>query len=184
VNIEAWELADLLTNDDINVNTATMEDLVRQSAPLLASVIETWTSFKPDIVYLENQPLGMMARNVKTKTLSHIMQALLLAKGFTVKFVSPQRKLKGMVEAGSYGDNKKFAIASCSKLLGECGLHAWKEKFEEKGGKKDDLADAFLQGYYAARNDMKPAKVPKEKKTKKKRDSHQETEQVLQVELE
>ena len=178
--IDAWEIVDIIADDAINVNECTMEELTRLSAKRLYEVIEEWASLKPDVVYLENQPLGQMARNVKTKTLSHIMQALLIAKGFSVLFISPKKKLKGMEAVGSYGDNKKFAVAAASKLLEDCGLIDWKAKFDSRAGKRDDLADALLQGYYTARE----VKKPKKPRTKRqKRDAHKETEMVVQDEL-
>jgi hypothetical protein len=181
-SIEEWKLIDIIKDESVNVNTSTVEELTRLSAHRLGGIVEIWASQKPDVVFLENQPLGQMARNVKTKTLSHIMQALLIAKGFIVKFVSPKRKLKGMEEIGSYGDNKKFAVSAAAKLLEECGLMEWKMQFESLTGKKDDLADALLQGYYASRNEMLPPKA-KKKIQKRKRDAHGETQEIVKGEL-
>ena len=153
---------------------------------MLGKIVDTWTTCHPDVVYLESQPLGQMARNVKTKTLSHVIQAFMQAREIRVEFVSPKKKLKGMGITGSYGDNKKFAIEKSLSLLKECGQSTWHEWFESKGGKKDDLADALLQGYYAAKDELvkssKPVKTRAPRK-KQKRDSHADTEAAVKSEL-
>ena len=182
LSIHEWEIVDVIKDESVNVNTATTEELIRFSAPLIGAVIQRWTLSKPDVVYLENQPLGQMARNVKTKTLSHVMQALLLAQGIEVVFVSPKKKLKGMTDVGSYGDNKKFAIEASLKLLREQECSTWFEWFDTKSGKRDDLADALLQGYFAAKDSM-IKKKPKAKTKRPKRDAHADTERSVQGEL-
>jgi hypothetical protein len=186
LEVHSWEIVDIIEDDKINVNTTTTEDLIKISAPMLGKIVDTWVTFKPDVIYLESQPLGQMARNVKTKTLSHVIQAFMQARGIRVEFVSPKKKLKGMGLTGSYGDNKKFAVEKSLVLLKECAQTTWHEWFEAKGGKKDDLADALLQGYYAAKDELvkssKPAKTWVHKK-KQKRDSHADTEAAVKSEL-
>lgn len=158
-----WKLVDLLDNESIpNINKATLDDLIKIATPTINTVVEVWQSYEPSIIYLENQPLGPMARNTKTKTLSHIFQVLLLSKQLEVKFVSPTLKLRGMEKkkGSSYTENKKFAIESCKHLLQEDETNqVWKDWFVSYAGKKDDLADAFLQGYFAYFNvKKKPTK--------------------------
>lgn len=185
LEIHEWKIVDIIEDSSININEATMEELIRLSAFKIGEVIKLWKSCKPEVVYLENQPLGQMARNIKTKTLSHVMQALLIAEGIPVVFVSPKKKLKDMQAQGSYSDNKKFAIAASSKLLDDCGLVTWKNWFDELGGKRDDLADALLQGYFSAKAALLKQQ-PKKKRAptkKRKRDSHAETESALAGEL-
>jgi hypothetical protein len=180
LDLQEWKIVDILNDESMNVNETTTDILIAKSAPLLGSLVEKWAEWKPDIAFLETQPLGQMARNVKTKILSHIMQALLLARGISVQFVSPKKKLKDMENVGSYSDNKKFAIEATIKVLESTKSTVWLENFKSLKGKRDDLADAFLQGYYAGQSAL-VAKAPKTKKirTKRKRDSHSETLQVL-----
>jgi hypothetical protein len=183
--VHSWEIVDVIEDEGVNVNTTTTEDLIKISAPILASIVDRWTASKPDVIYLESQPLGQMARNVKTKTLSHVIQAFMQSRGIRVEFVSPKKKLKGMkIEKNSYSDNKKFAIERSLSLLGECGQTEWRAWFEDKGGKRDDLADALLQGYYAAKDEMiKSKKPPKQMRKKQKRDSHRVAEAAVASEL-
>ena len=183
LRIHTWEIVDLIQDESVNVNESSTEVLIQKSAQALQRIVSEWTVDKPDVAFLESQPLGQMARNVKTKTLSHVLQAMLIAKDVTVEFVSPKLKLKGM-PAGSYGDNKKFAVASTLKLLEACGLLAEKEEFETKKGKRDDLADALLQGYYAAKLLLsKTAKSTKPKAKRAKRDAHATTQNAIVGEL-
>ena len=183
IEIKEWKIVDIIDDESINVNTSTTDILINKSAAILGTLVKSWITSKPSIAYLENQPLGQMARNVKTKTLSHVMQALLIAEGISVQFVSPKKKLKGMEDIGSYSDNKKFAVAATIKLLEEHNLIDWKKWFEEVKGKKDDLADAILQGYYAAKTALIVKKPKKAREPKKKRNSHLETELSLECEL-
>lgn len=50
-----------------------------------------------------------------------------------------------------YDLNKKHAKAQTPVVLRESGAEKWADWFEAQGGKRDDLADAFLMGYYRAR---------------------------------
>jgi hypothetical protein len=128
-----WKLVDLLDNEAVpNINKATLDDLIKIATPTIHSVVEVWKSFEPDIIFLENQPLGPMARNTKTKSLSHIFQAFLICKGLEVKFISPTLKLRGMEKkkGSSYTENKKFAIESCKKILQDDETNQiWKDWF-------------------------------------------------------
>jgi hypothetical protein len=152
INIKNWRVIDLIDSTNIpNINKATLDALIKDCALKIKDVVEEWALLCPDIVYLENQPLGPMARNTKTKSLSHIFQAMLVCKGIAVTFVSPSLKLRGMQTKGSYGENKKYAVEACTNLLIEKNQIEWKSWFLENKGKKDDLADALLQGYYASK---------------------------------
>ena len=204
IKVYKWEIINLLKKNDvndiddvskiININTASVEELIFLVSPNLIQIIKEWAEFNPDVVYLEAQPLGIMSRNLKTKTLSHVFQALLTMNGIKVQFVNPKKKLKGMVKSSdnNYSDNKKFAIAETEKLLNDFSeLIEWKSFFQTKKGKLDDLADAFLQGYYSAldvfaadgdnNNSITKKKLGSKKKRSKraKISSHAITENIL-----
>jgi hypothetical protein len=168
LTLHDWKIVDLIDSSLIpNINKATLDSLIKDSALKIKAVVDEWTLLSPDIVYLENQPLGPMARNTKTKSLSHIFQAMLVCNGISVAFVSPSLKLRGMETKGSYAENKKFAVASCTTLLEECGQIQWKNWFLENKGKKDDLADALLQGYHASKQAQYKSTTTKKNPNKK-----------------
>ena len=177
-NILSWKI-DSLLDDTVNVNETSLDELIKITVPSLAKVIEEWSSWpsllgsfndKPDIVFLEQQPLGMQARNVKTKTLSHVIQSLLISKNIPVFFISPQKKLKFMSEtsSSSYSANKKFAVEETVKILQHAGASKWID-FLHSFKKQDDLADCFLQGLYGGRDHLATIEKEKFKEEKRKR---------------
>jgi hypothetical protein len=147
-------------------------------------------------VLIENQPLGGRgaARNLKTKVLSHILQCICLEESpdTPVTFIHPSLKLKDMPKPvdrkSTYRENKLYAIQKATDYVtsGSCkSLDVCKEKYTDKKMKKDDLADAFLQGYLAAwassRGDiLEPASDDKPKKKKVKQVESTESPQVGQ----
>lgn len=136
-----------------------------------------------DRVFIENQPMGGRgaARNLKTKVLSHILQCHLLAARpeLQVTFVHPGLKLKDMPRKedgsrSSYRENKQYAISKATEYVtgASCRtLEVCQQLYVTKKLKKDDLADAFLQGLLAglmyARGDVLEPAEDKPKKTKK-----------------
>lgn len=174
-SIGLWEIYSAIPKD-LNANLTSIEDLCPYfSAEVLKHRAEWLQNI--DICYIESQPMGR-TRNLKTKVLSHILQVLLLEAnpGLAIQFIHPTLKLKNMVGERSYRANKKFAIAETEKLLEG---HSEESRFV--GKKRDDLADCFLQGYYACWCEKKePKKEPKTKpktepKTEPKTDSKKET---------
>jgi hypothetical protein len=159
-----WELADIVPSAAgiENVNAVRVEDLVPW---LLASFLETkarmlYVEGQPvQHVLLEQQPLGTgeaAARNIKTKVLSHILQACILRElpGVVITFVSPRKKLRhAAVVLGrapeTYADNKRAAKLLAPVMLRQLACEAGALDLERRKGKKDDLADALLQGVYA-----------------------------------
>lgn len=132
-------------------------------------------------VFIENQPMGGRgsARNLKTKILSHLLQCILSAEGIPITFINPSLKLKDMprpVEGKTkYRDNKLYAISKTTELVGkaEClNPEECAKLYVEKKIKKDDLADAFLQGLIAGqiycRGDVIVSEEPKKKVRAKK----------------
>jgi hypothetical protein len=161
-SIKAWNCESLLEGHEniINVNDTSLDELIRLTVPTIAKILKKWIEWPgqptimPTIAFLEQQPLGMQARNVKSKTLSHVIQGLLIAEGIPVVFISPQKKLKYMEQSGNYSDNKKYAIEETLRLLKLIDVNEsnnqWLIHFNSFK-KKDDLADSFLQGLYASK---------------------------------
>ena len=178
--IDKWEIFDLMPiENEININTTCLEDLIKMCAPKINEFIDLFLNQSIEIAYLELQPLGPMARNIKTKTLSHILQTLFIAKNIAVEFISPNKKLKGMERGNSYAANKKFAVQKVQELLIN---NDWLEKFN-KHRKKDDLADAFLQGLYSAKETFIIKKIKKPRQKKPKRNAHEITLQNVADEI-
>ena len=180
-SIKAWNCENLLTsseNGPVNVNDTSLDELIRLTVPSIAKILDFWIKWpgssedlKPSIAFLEQQPLGMQARNVKSKTLSHVIQGLLISKGIPVVFISPQKKLKYMEQSGTYSDNKKFAVEETLRLLNSIdpneSSNVWLQHFNSFK-KKDDLADSFLQGLYASKDQILAIIKDANKKTKRK----------------
>lgn len=163
-------------SDEINLNDIDIAKVV----PWFTSTLKKYKEelSQVDHAYIEAQPTGRFVpggktvNNVKTKVLSHILQSFLLDHGVPrVQFISPKVKLKDaqhlMEDPLDYRQHKKAARL----LTTQCFLHIdkqlasnWSKWWDEKTGKKDDLADAFLQGICAAF--PKPEKVKRPRKEK------------------
>jgi len=157
VNVIAWRNVDITVEaeaGDVNLNKTD----IAQCVPWFITTIRKYfdeITCGVDYAVLEAQPTSRMIvggkciSNVKTKVLSHILQALLLDKNIPVFFASPALKLKdaAMIDPSNYRDHKK---ASCvitdgaSLVIGGICYEIW----SKKKGKKDDMADSFLQGIY------------------------------------
>jgi hypothetical protein len=125
-----------------------------------------------EMAVLEAQPTARMIvggksiSNIKTKVLSHILQALLWDQKIPVHFASASLKLKDaeMVDASDYREHKKASCVITEKasvVIGGLCRDVW----SKKKGKKDDLADSFLQGIYFKEKKQRIEKKPS-KKTK------------------
>ena len=126
-----WDVVDIINDDAININKSTLELLISRATPKLISLCDVWIPWlleEDGVVFLESQPLGPMACNVKTKTLSHILQAFFQSRGVRVSFVSPKLKLRGMESTKTatgtqYAANKKFSVERVKSLITESWLH-------------------------------------------------------------
>jgi hypothetical protein len=128
---------------------------------------EKKTLLKADVVLIENQPSfkNPTMKSISTGLYDYFMIRGILDKQITqsniikVKFMSPSNKLKlidsgeskqiivlkNTNEAKAYKLTKDLSIKYTKELINH--LPEWKIFFE-KQKKKDDLADAFLQGCY------------------------------------
>jgi hypothetical protein len=160
--------------EDINVNKTSIEVLCPMFSKLIEEHAAEWLDGATNI-FIESQPMGR-TRNLKTKILSHVLQVCLMRSTTVVPtFVHPTLKLKTMVGPRTYRANKKHAVTVTHELVHSdlCKTPECADLFV--GKKRDDLADAFLQGYYAVdcQHSAKAAhmladKTPKEAKTRKK----------------
>jgi hypothetical protein len=147
-SITYWKVLSAVP-DDMNVNKTALEEL----CPLFSTLIEThlpeWTA-DANVAFIESQPMGR-TRNLKTKVLSHILQVgLLRAKpDMRVQFIHPTLKLKNMTGPRDYRKNKAHAVAETQELIDSDKCQSENAPSLFVGKKRDDLADAFLQGYHA-----------------------------------
>jgi hypothetical protein len=72
-----------------------------------------------------------------------------------------------MKDASQYSEHKKAALALTAKCMSELGP-GYEAMWKGFKGKKDDLADAFLQGVCSSLEPTK-AKAPKRKRDTKKK---------------
>ena len=167
-----WQVLSVVPKE-VNVNKTPIEDLVVPFAQVCWEHRKAWLN-DVDKVFIEMQPMGRGARNLKTKILSHILQVLLhQERSVPVQFIHPSLKLKDMPGKHTYRENKKYAVAKTEELLGGSLCLQGKDLFI--GKKKDDLADAFLQGFYGTEAIAKPE--TEKKPPRKKKCTHQINEQ-------
>ena len=116
--IHAWRLVDITEDESEEVNFQTVD--ISQCVPwFIKTLRKYWEEISiVDVALIEAQPTGRMLpsgvciNNIRTKVLSHILQALLLDKNIEVRFVSPAKKLKDaiMKDPTKYKDHKKAAV--------------------------------------------------------------------------
>jgi len=116
-----------------------------------------------DIVLIENQ-ISPIANRMKTLQGMLAQYFIMKNTDVQIEFLSSANKLKHFTplentlreneeKASSYKMNKKNGVEYCSRILNETKeFENWEHVLETK--KKDDLADAFLQGIWFIRNKM------------------------------
>lgn len=128
----------------MNVNKASIETLVDLFVDRLEPKLD-YLLKHVSIVYIEQQPMGIRAMNMKTKVLSHVLQAMLRSRHMPYEFVSPKLKLNSNAETVSYAANKKTAIRRAEELFDPYGRSLY-DDMKAKKMKLDDVCDAFVQG--------------------------------------
>ncbi len=100
-------------------------------------------------VAIENQ-ISPLASRMKTLQ-GMITQYFIMKTKTQIQFISSENKLRQFnIHTGTYNDRKKKGVEKTKELLSEDNnvqLSQWAEHFN-KHKKKDDMADAFLQGVY------------------------------------
>jgi hypothetical protein len=184
--VNSWSVQSCVARG-INVNKTPVQDLAPFFYKFVRGQVHSWfynkDETKKDIqqVFIEAQPLGGRgaARNLKTKVLSHILQCVIAeeAPDVSIRFIHPSLKLKDMPKKedgskSSYRENKLYAIQKTTEYVEGQSCQTkelCKEAYLDKKIKKDDLADAFLQGLLAGgallRNEFleSPTEVKKKK---------------------
>lgn len=158
-----------------------VEISIEDGAQMVADAIHRRASLfeNIDVVTIEQQPAGGHNRhsNVRMKVMSHVIQMYFYTRKLMhgvnqeVCFVSPASKLVDMkadlagdAEAEGktvnqlYARNKKYAVWKTAQVLGTLPPDSTAVKLFDgaTGGKRDDLADSFLLGYYYLLKQLKP----------------------------
>jgi len=177
--IRSWTKVDVTTYSklpdlDSNLNKVDIADCVPMFVAALRAHKDELTAV--DVALLETQPVGRvfgagkLVSNVKTKVLSHILQAFLLEHSVPViKFVSAKLKLSNSdLSTETYGDKKRAAVQTVTQIVSKLGTgpdgKPWSEVWGEIKGKKDDLADCLLQGIVAGRDKVRKPRAKKKAK--------------------
>ena len=163
VSVHAWKLIDISDGSIKDLNAIDIATCV----PLMTKTLKDHTKDFEGVehVFLETQPVSRGGvSNIKTKVLSHICQSFFCALDIPVSFVSAKLKLSDMKEdTETYRERKKLAVKRTTEGMGIVGGE-WQTWWEARHGKRDDLADAFLQGCMA---NVPTVKVKKQRKKMK-----------------
>lgn len=134
----------ITTRKAVKANSVNMVDLgvaIKEELDKITNSLE-----RIDVVLIENQ-ISPIANRMKTIQ-GMIMQYYIMKDVRSVIMISSQNKLKNFenIKKNSYKNRKLLGIAITRELLNsELFKHG---KWLFVGNKLDDLADAFLQGYY------------------------------------
>ena len=112
------------------------------------------------VVAIEQQPVGrQVTSNVRMKVLSHVVHTFFYLRGYSVRFVSPKRKLEGLEQSKAkankerYAHNKRVAVEHCNTVI--AGQDPMWADFFVALPKKDDAADSLLQGLVVVEDSRK-----------------------------
>ena len=162
INVLEWKVLDIVEScgplTPINLNDTDIATIV----PWFCKALDVHeSSLCPpglELALIEAQPTGHVLpggksiSNIKTKVLSHLLQAFFVHRGIAVKFISSACKLRDaknlMKDVTEYASHKKGATLLTLQCLETIGGET-QQLFLAQKGKKDDLADAFLQGVCA-----------------------------------
>jgi len=102
-----------------------------------------------DMIIIENQ-IGPIAIRMKTIQGMIAQYFIMRSHAINIEFVNASNKLKSLTtsEKTTYKDRKKLGIQTCAELIKNTSeLNGWSSFFNNHA-KKDDLADALLQGIW------------------------------------
>jgi len=108
---------------------------------------ESYFPMEVDLVLIENQ-ISPIANRMKTIQGMLAQFYIMRQDEVDIKFISSQNKLKHFArgEAQGYRANKTDGVKFCRQVLHQRNLVQWEKVLDTP--KKDDLADAFLQGVW------------------------------------
>jgi hypothetical protein len=177
VKVHAWRVVDIVkqagVEEEVNLNKTDVSACVPWFVTTIEHFWEELTS-GVELAVLEAQPTARVmshgercVSNIRTKVLSHVLQAMLLKAKIPVQFVSPSVKLKDakdlMADAKDYREHKKAAIILTNRAVESLDATA-QTLWADAKGKRDDMADALLQGVCFAVKRVKTTRAPKRKR--------------------
>ena len=190
VVVERWDCIDILNDSTLDQNTPkkrkrTCKNVSIPDATTLLIQALSRRPFlmdpKPTKILIETQPGGKFA-NIRMKALSHVLQAFFCIHipDVHVEFISAKVKLlmkPDNVEEDAVGDsnearkkryksNKEFSTIHCASLIAQSQNPEHAVELFNAYNKKDDLADAFLQGCSIITDAKKRKKLVRTKKEK------------------
>lgn len=125
-----------------SANNMTLVDIGRN---LQLSFDALFSDISIETVIIENQ-ISPIANRMKTLQ-GMISQYFIMNNVKTIEFISAHNKLKKFVTGKTtYNERKKLGISTMNTILEKKHIK-WKNQFQ-KHKKKDDLADAYLQGLW------------------------------------
>ena len=136
---------------NISLKTANQLDLIEIGCKIAKILPEILPMDKITTVLIENQ-ISPIANRMKT--IQGMLAQFFIDREITdIHFISSSNKLKNFnVKKKTYAERKQSGIEVMTKLLDEQeSINNWKTLFVSHK-KKDDLADAFLQGLWYLRN--------------------------------
>ena len=148
-----WELINVHTP---NVPSSTIDRVCTCTVDALRAAQNRFVPTDETFVVIESQP----TTNIRMKCVSHVIQTWFYCHGFaedSIKFVSPRNKLTVYTKplkddvffvSNAYRYRKDMSTAHARALLEEHEQHEWL-RFLNSHAKKDDLADAYLQGCHS-----------------------------------
>ena len=140
--------------DIVSVKKCSAVNLVMLGRSLCENFDKEFEGINIDCVIIENQ-ISPLASKMKTIQ-GMIAQYFIMNNVKTIEFISASNKLKQWVKKKTtYNERKKLGIAITIDLVNDNNqFKPWDKHFIDHK-KKDDLADAFLQGiWYIQDNDL------------------------------
>lgn len=181
-----WQLLDCSRGFEGNLNQTRIEDIVRMCGIAWTELADRLTTLPAETVLIELQPRFNQKMMILQYCFFNFLAGAFSRAGQYPKFhfVTPSLKLRpellgiedepenrGTELASQYRANKRYTKDHCGEVLRRRGDDLRALWFESQGGKRDDLADCYLQAVawlanqsLAARPRAR-AKRPRESKT-------------------
>lgn len=155
-----WDLLDCSRGFEGNLNQTRIEEIVRMCGIAWAELAERLMTYPAETVLIELQPRFNQKMMILQYCFFNFLAGAFFRRGCfpTFRFVPPSLKLRpellgldespedrGTELASQYRANKRYTKDHCAEVLLRRGDIQRADWFESQGGKRDDLADCYLQ---------------------------------------